>query len=490
MKINETIKTALHGKGRIAALVLLVFVAGFILRGCLVPDSSGPDGAVQESSPGQAQLYTCSMHPQVRSPDPKDKCPICAMDLIPVPADGDEPDGESDLPRLRLSKNAAALMDIRTLPVERRPVETEISLFGKIGFDESLLFDVVVRTEGYVEGLTAITPWQPVKKGELLAELYSPATVAGLREMMTVRGSSELLEAARARLLRMGVSEEQIEEILQTGDVPRTVRIVSPSNGVVVPPVVRQGEWLRDGDRLVRIADLSRVWINLEAYERDLPQLHENAPVTFTVAAHGGRIFEGRIVFIDPVLNELSRTIRLRAEAENPEGWLKPGMFVNAQIRVPHEENHLVIPVSAPLITGKRALVYVRDPAAERPTFEARQIVLGPRAGDVYVVEEGLSEGDLVVVNGQFKIDSELQIRGRPSMMSAEAPESFEPRLQTHCPVMGGLIDRSLYHDHAGQRIYVCCAGCLDDVRERADDIIREQRDQGIVFEKSPEAGE
>jgi len=470
---------------------LLLFAAGFAFRGCFRPEyAEHEDGFVSGGGTGQVQIYTCSMHPQIRSPDPKDKCPICAMDLIPVPSDGDEPDDERERPRLRLSDGAAALMEIRTYPVERRPLEMELRLFGKIGFDESRLFDVVARTEGYVEGLTANTPWQPVEKGERLAELYSPSTAAALREMLAVRGGAGVLNSARARLLRMGVAEEQIEEVLQTGEVPRTFRIVSPASGFVVPPVLREGESLREGDRLVRIADLSQVWVNLEAYERDLPHLRENTAVTFTVASYGERTFEGRVVFIDPVLNESSRTIRLRAEAENSEGLLKPGMFVNAQIRVPHAENRLVIPVSAPLITGKRALVYVRDPAAERPTFEARQVLLGPRAGEVYVVEEGLDEGDLVVVNGQFKIDSELQIRGRPSMMSAKAPDSAEPRLQTHCPVMDGAIDRSFYHDHAGQRIYVCCPGCLDEVRARADEIIREQREKGIIFEKSPEAGE
>jgi membrane fusion protein, copper/silver efflux system len=201
------------------------------------------------------------------------------------------------------------------------------------------------------------------------------------------------------------------------------------------------------------------------------------------------------------------------------------------------------------LLTGKRALVYVRLPGADRPTFEPRAVTLGPRAGDVYVVEEGLAEGELVVVNGQFKIDSELQIRGRPSMMSAKRPEARgrghkgEIRLQTHCPVMGGIIDpnqfvdvdgkriyiccagcdpairadpatyvrkleaegitvarlqthcpimnlpidRALYHDHAGWRIYVCCPGCLDEVRERADEMMSEHAAKGIVFERAPE---
>jgi Cu(I)/Ag(I) efflux system membrane fusion protein len=237
--------------------------------------------------------------------------------------------------------------------------------------------------------------------------------------------------------------------------------------------------------------DLSKVWINLEAYERDLPWLREGLPVRFTATALPGETFEGVVAFIDPVVDARARTVRVRVEAENPGGRLKPDLFVSALVRAtPGAAASLVIPASAPLRTGKRAVVYVRMPDADRPTFEPRSVVLGPRAGDVYVVEDGLAEGEWVVVNGQFKIDSELQIRGRPSMMSAERPEGPEAgdeeniRLQTHCPIMNLPIDRALYHDHEGQRIYVCCPGCLDEVRERAAEIISEHAARGIVFER------
>jgi membrane fusion protein, copper/silver efflux system len=502
-------------------LVVAAFAAGVVWRGGRTngPRPDTGDAGPPDAPPARTQMYYCSMHPQVRSPDPNDKCPHCFMDLIPLPDDDAEGEDETEVPRLRLSARAAALMELRTWPVERRPVDIEVNLFGRVGYDESRLYDIVARTDAYVERLAVNTPWQPVARGEVLADVYSPAVVTAFRELIvTGAGTPDVMEAARARLMRRGVSSAQIDEVLESGDIPRTFRVESPAAGVALPMAVREGDWLREGGRLTRIADVSRVWINLEAYERDLAWLATGQKVRFRVAAYPGDTFEGEIAFIDPVINERSRTVRLRVEADNPDGRLKPDMLVSAQVHAAYSEGAsaeqqpssrpLVIPASAPLIMGKSALVYVRLRDEDRPTFEPRRITLGPRAGDLVVVREGLAEGELVVVNGQFKIDSELQIRGRPSMMAPEggAPATHDhgqghtehvrrgdatdaPRLQTHCPVMGGEINRDVYHDHDGWRIYACCPSCLDEIRERAADIVEEQRKKGVVFEKAPEAG-
>lgn len=495
MNMSQIRKTG-WTRGRIAAAALVLFLAGMGFRGCWSSAPPPPADGAAAPAEGKSQLYTCSMHPQVRSPDPHAKCPICAMDLIPVPADGDEVDSGDGPPRLRLTESALARMEVQTQPAERRAAEIELPLYGKVAVDESRVVDVVARVDGYVEGLAARTPWQPVKPGDGLAEFYAPAAVAALNELKALRSAPpDLREAAQARLRRMGVPEETAAGVLAGGDVPRTFPVASPIAGAVLPPPLRAGEARREGERLFRIADLSRVWINAEAFERDLPWLRPGLPASFAVAGLPGQEFAGAVAFIEPTVSDVSRTVRLRIEADNAAGDLRPDQFVSAKVRASYEKEPapIVVPASALLLTGKRALVYVRVPDADRPTFEPRAVALGPRAGDAYVVEAGLAEGELVVVNGQFKIDSELQIRGRPSMMSAEKPEGQGPvgdgtmRLQTHCPVMNLPIDRALYHDHAGRRIYVCCPGCLEDVRKRADEMIREHAARGIAFERTPE---
>ena len=544
----------------ITAIVLLLIAYGIGRYTAPSPDDHDHDEAA-ETTNDEPQEYTCSMHPQVRKTDPNAKCPICAMDLIPVPRDEEDADDMDDEVRLRLSSRAAALLQIQTRPAARKDVAIPLSLFGKVAADESRIFRIAARTDAYVEKLYANTTWQRVQKGETIAELYSPAAVTAMRELHVARDASESVrDAARSRLKRMGLDKAQIKEIEQAEEPPRTFSVISPYDGFIQNAAVREGDWLREGMSIIELVDLSTVWVNVEAYERDIPWLKQGQSVSFALQAWPGETFNGIVSYIEPNIDSRSRTIRLRVETENPDGILKPGMFVSATVYVEHQPstiNHqpstppLVIPVSAPLDMGRLAIVYVQIPDTERPTFEPRHVTLGPRTKDFWVIESGLQEGDLVVVNGQFKIDSELQIRGRPSMMAPEGeetpthdhdehdedhtfqtkcpvmggaidrdhfvdvegyriyvccpgcddvieedPQSYidemkeagiQPyRLQTHCPIMDFEIDRDLYHDHEGKRIYICCPGCMDEVKERADEIITEQREKGIVFEVTP----
>jgi len=294
------------------------------------------------------------------------------------------------------------------------------------------------------------------------------------------------------------------------------VTIYAPIGGTVIERNGTEGMYVMTGEMIYRIADLSKVWVKLEAYEADLAWLHYGQTVTFTAEAYPGETFEGKISFIDPLLDPVTRTVRLRVNVDNHDGRLKPEMFVrgvvHAQVAtsgrvmdpglagkwispmhpeivkdgpgacdicgmplvraeelgyVPAEakpeDMPLVIPASAPLITGKRAVVYVEVPGAEKPTFEGREVVLGPRAGDFYMVESGLEEGEIVVTSGNFKIDSALQILAKPSMMNpqeestplreeaqpdiarAQAPEAFQSQLraaiEAYYPVQQALAN-------------------------------------------------
>ena len=214
----------------------------------------------------------------------------------------------------------------------------------------------------------------------------------------------------------------------------------SPLGGVVIEKNAVEGMYVDTGMMLYSIADLSSVWVKLDVYESDLQWIRLGQRVDFTSEAWPGDIFAGKVSFIDPVLNNMTRTVKVRVNAPNPGGKLKPDMFVRSVLRAgiggTAQGLPLVIPASAPLLTGKRAVVYVAVPGKEA-TYEGREVELGPRAGDFYEVKQGLSEGEMIVVNGAFKIDSAVQILARPSMMnpggrrsSGRAQSRNAPRLR------------------------------------------------------------
>jgi Cu(I)/Ag(I) efflux system membrane fusion protein len=281
-----------------------------------------------------------------------------------------------------------------------------------------------------------------------------------------------MLEAASEKLRLLGLTEEQIETIEKTGQPTDYITIYAPIGGIVINKHVTEGTYVQTGTKIYTIADLSQLWVQLDAYESDMTWIRYGQEVEFTTEAYPGEVFKGQISFISPTVNPRTRTIKVRLNVSNPEEKLKPDMFVRAIVRskiasggkvmdadmagkwicpmhpsvvkettgkcdicrmnlvtteslgflkaeLP-DQAPLVIPATAALITGKRAVVYVRKPNAEKPTFEGREVVLGPRAGDYYLVKTGLTEGEVVVTKGNFKIDSALQIQAKPSMMSPQ----------------------------------------------------------------------
>jgi len=277
------------------------------------------------------------------------------------------------------------------------------------------------------------------------------------------------LLAVREKLRLMGLVDEQIKAI-EMGEMPSdVVTVYSPMSGVVIEKNSVEGAYVKTGTNIYTIADLDRVWVILEAYETDLPWLAFGQDVSFTTSGIPGKTFMGRVIFIDPIVDEKTRTVKVRINVANPDGELKPGMFVHGTIHASvgsedkainpelankwvcpmhpeviqdspgscrvcgmdlvksesmgivykpgHRHESLLVPASAVLKTGERAIVYIKISGVE-PTFEGREIVLGVRVGDAYVVKSGLSEGEEVVMKGNFKIDSAMQISAKPSMMN------------------------------------------------------------------------
>lgn len=479
----------------VLALLLIAFVLGFAFRGGDTPapppdmdgtgtPTSNPTDAHDHGTPAAPTIWTCAMHPQIQLPKPG-KCPICGMELIPVTGAGTDEDAPR---RLVMSPAAQQLAGIQTTPAVRRAVTTEVRMVGKIAYDETRLGYITTRFPGRIDRLFVDYTGVTVRKGDHMADLYSPELISaqeelfqGLEAQKRMEASelevmretaASMVEATRNKLRLWDLTPEQIAEIERRGTVAEHVTIYSPMAGFVIERHATEGMYVQTGTRIYTIARLDLLWVVLEAYESDIAWLRYGQDVEFTTEAYPGETFHGRIAFIDPVLDPKTRTIRVRVNVENAESRLKPDMFVRATVHslvaaggqvieptlagkwispmhpeivrdgpgicpicgmdlvrpediglmpaMPADQAPLVIPASAPLITGRRAVVYVQAPTADKPTFDGREITLGPRTGDFYIVLGGLQEGEAVVTHGNFKIDSALQIMAKPSMMSPE----------------------------------------------------------------------
>ncbi|MHB9028059.1 MAG: efflux RND transporter periplasmic adaptor subunit [Candidatus Latescibacterota bacterium] len=419
---------------KMPVFLLAAFIVGFGIRGI----GRGPAPVttpVPADTAGQAEVqeWTCSMHPQIRQPKPG-KCPLCGMDLIPVVS---EQGSDALSPgEIRLSPQAAKLAEVRVSPVERRGAEKEIRLVGKVDYDETRRKAITAWIPGRIDRVYVDFTGTSVRAGEPLVNLYSPELLTAQEELIQAkRAAREMenspletmretalrtVESSREKLRLLGLSSAQIQRIESSGKPDDHVTVNSPLSGVVIEKNAVEGMYVDTGMMLYSIADLSSVWVKLDVYESDLQWVRLGQRVDFTSEAWPGEVFAGKVSFIDPVLDNMTRTVKVRVNAPNPGGKLKPDMFVRSVLRanlgLTAQGLPLVIPASAPLLTGKRAVVYVAVPGKET-TYEGREVTLGSRAGDYYEVKQGLSEGEMIVVNGAFKIDSAVQILARPSMM-------------------------------------------------------------------------
>ncbi|MBU8869360.1 MAG: efflux RND transporter periplasmic adaptor subunit [Gemmatimonadales bacterium] len=425
----------------IAVAIAGAFGIGLNFRGGreIAPAEAGHEHSRSEKE----TVWTCSMHPQIKLPK-AGQCPLCFMDLIPLETEAEDGLGPRSLV---LSEAAAALAEIQTAVVQERIANSRIRLIGKVDYDETLLRMISARVPGRIDTLFVDFTGATVAKGDRLVSLYSPDLYATQTELLNAvrakrnfgksrndfirKSAVSTVQSARERLKLWGLTDSRIDRIAKSDKALEHIDIISPLDGVVVEKAVMEGMYVKTGTNLYTVADLSRVWVTLNAYESDLIWLKEGQTIDFTVEALPGHEFAGEILFIDPVLDTRTRTVRVRIDVDNRKGLLKPGLFVNATAKAGFDtigpSAPLVIPATAPLITGERAVVYVRVPDTAKPTFEGREIILGPRVGDYYVVKSGLMSGDVVVTKGNFKLDSALQIQARPSMMN---PQSGRPTLE------------------------------------------------------------
>jgi Cu(I)/Ag(I) efflux system membrane fusion protein len=400
-----------------------ILAAGLFLGWLLFHTSSKKEETaehVHESA--EAQTWTCSMHPQIKQDHPG-KCPLCAMDLIPLKTAGATTEA-IDPDAILLSKEAAALANIQTTVVSRSNPVKDLHLYGTIQPDERRSRTQVSHLSGRIEQLFVNFTGETIREGQVIARIYSPDLLNAQQELLEAAklqpAQPVLLEAAREKLRQWKLTAQQISAIENSGKVSPVIDLVANTSGLVSAKKVEQGDYVNQGGVLFELTDLSSVWAMFDAYEVDLPYLKIGDKVEFKLQALPGKTFSGKISFIDPVLDKTSRTAKVRVETTNPGLQLKPEMYADAAIwtTLKQHNNEIVIPKSAVLWTGKRSIVYVKQPDSETPAFKLREIELGVSLGEAYVVLSGITDGEEIVTNGTFTIDASAQLEGKPSMMN------------------------------------------------------------------------
>lgn len=410
------------------------------------------------------QKWTCGMHPMVISDEPG-SCPICSMDLTPLksgivegdvdtlgerkikywvaPMDatyirnepGKSPMGMDLVPVyegqassgsvIRIDPVTIQNMGVRTDLVERRSISRQISTVGLVDYEEPHQYSVNTKIAGWIERLHVAETGKMVKKGDRLLEIYSPELVSSQHEFLLAlqnkvtleqspfaeigAGAGRLLAAARTRLKLWDISDRQIKELETTGQVKKTLTLYAPYNGIVTMKLVNEGAYVKSGQELFQISDISSVWVNAEIYEYEIPWVKQGQQATVELPYTNGDSLTGEVTFIYPYVDAKTRTVKARIEFDSPGLELKPNMYVNVALQAETIKDALTIPVEAVLDSGDKQTVFV---ALGKGKFEPRQIKSGMQDGNGFVeVKQGLFEGEAVVTSAQFMLDSESQLR-------------------------------------------------------------------------------
>lgn len=463
-------------------IILIILVAVALAYGAGRLQGSKETSAAADGP--AATEYTCSMHPQIRQPAPG-LCPICAMDLIPVTGD-QVPTGPRSL---SLTSAARTLARIETSPVVRGQAVREIRVAGTLQYQSARAREITLFAEAQIRNVLVPANGMRVKAGDALADVYSPDVFSAARELNSAGSNELLIKAARQKLKLLGVADQDIEAIASSTGLPDTIPVRSPIDGITTGIKHHPGEWIMKGAEITRVLDDSVLWAELDLYAQDIPFISPALPVTLIIRALPGQQIDGTIVSISSDVDDMTRAAKMIVEIPNRDRKLKPGMIAEATIRATLPGEQLLVPATAVLMTGQRALVYVQDPVDDS-IFESRIATLGPRAGDVYVVNGGLREGERVVSRGTLKVDSTMQLLAKPSMMTMPSESGADAkRRQTLCPVEGGEIERDVFVDYGGYRIYFCCPGCDTEFLAAPDQFLDRMKAEGIELEPSPVTG-
>ncbi len=430
---------------------------------------------------GKVQLWTCGMHPQVIQDEPG-SCPICGMNLTPVKAVSQET--EADSPKEKKIKYWVAPMDpnyiseepgkspmgmdlvpvyedeepaapgvhvdpnfiqnfaVRTTLVEKGSIPIVIRTIGTLNYNQKNILSVNTKFEGWIEKANVNYLGEPVRRGDVLFEIYSPQLVTTQQEYLaaldyveklsengtkdSVERAESLLEATHERLRYWDIADEQIAELKRKRKPMRTLKILSPVSGIVIEKIgdSLEGMKLTPGMNVFKIADLSNIWAEIEVFERQIQHLKLGQIAAITLDAFPGRRWSGKIIYLDPTLNRQTRTLKAYVEINNPNGMLRPEMYVNVEIRVPALSNVVKVPDEAILHSGNRNVLIVEK---DKGYFQPREVMLGGTGEGFSQVIQGLAEGETIVVSSQFLIDSESNLKEAVNRMLGAQKVEKEP---------------------------------------------------------------
>jgi Cu(I)/Ag(I) efflux system membrane fusion protein len=442
----------------IVAILTTGVLVSLVLSGCSKP-------AGKTAADADVDYYTCTMHPSVHSKDPG-KCPICSMDLVPVMKKvsnetkgkrnpgGMTDNGSSSMGSMTMpSPNQESGKSTEfTVPVERqqqigvtyaavikRPIQLSIRSVGVLEPDTSKMFDYVARVDGYVQELKVNSPGQQVSQGQPLITIYSPDLRSTEQQLVNLlndrdRGGTgrasadQLVDASRMRLKLWNVSDQEIAELERNRRPSDQLMLRSPFDGVVNEVMGRPGMNVKTGDKLVSVLDLSNLWIWAEFYENEVGLLKPGQPIDVSLPSFPNETFRGQIAVINPVIDAVKRTARVRIDIPNPKAQLRPGMYANVEVRIDDGEG-LTIPVQAALPTGERMLVFLdRGQGKLLPRYvqvgRAFSTFDGQEQENYYQVLNGLQEGDRIVTSANFLIDAESQVQGALKDWAGDEPAS------------------------------------------------------------------
>lgn len=417
---------------KIAILLVVIILAAAAGGGLLYKNGwFKDDGGGHSKLEHKVQLWTCSMHPFIIKDKPG-TCPICGMELIKK-VDGATAGGTQTaeqkkqidmLGHVTLSPIQRVMANVATVAAKNGTLNKEINAVGIVQFDQSRQAKVTAWIAGRIDRLNVNTVGAVVSKDKPVAEVYSPDLVATQQEYLLAVKSREqlkrssipsisgngdgLVASSKQRLMLFGVKESQIDELEKSGKPNIRLPVYTPISGIVIEKLVQQGQYVNVGEVLFNVADLSRVWVEIDVFENEVPYIRVGQQVEIRSAVEHGAAFSGRINFIYPFHDPKTHTVKARVEMPNPGYQLKPDMFVNAIIRVPLVKG-IILPATAVIDTGKRQIVWIETSAG---MFEPRDVQVGERVEEKVQILSGIEPGDKVAVSGGYLIDSESQLKG------------------------------------------------------------------------------